>query len=71
MPDIKPRKGFETGGTITNAKEWETLEYYWMDKTVQERLEGLWLMVQMQLITNGMSDRLDKTVAGDRLKDNF
>lgn len=68
--EIKYRKGFETGGKINNAEEWEKLEYYWMDKSFEDRMNGLWGLVEIYLTMNNLPARLDKSIAGRRVQEN-
>ena len=62
----KVRKGFETGGKINSAGEWEELEFYWLDKSFEERMKGLFGLIEIYLAMNNLPSRLDKSVAGRR-----
>ena len=60
------RKGFEAGAKISSAKEWEELDYYWIDKSFEERMKGLYALIENYIIMNNLSLRLDKSIAGKR-----
>jgi hypothetical protein len=66
----KSRKGFETGGKISSAEEWEELEYYWVDKSFEERMQGLFGLIEIYLAMNSLPLRLDKSIAGRRNREN-
>ena len=71
MENQKPlRKGFESGGKINNAKEWEELDYYWLDKSFEERMKGLWGLVEIYLTINNLPLRIDKNICGKRIPEN-
>lgn len=67
---LEPREGFETAGKIASAREWEELDNYWLDKSFEERMKGLFGLIEIYLKMNNLPDRIDFTIAGKRLSNN-
>ena len=62
------RKGFETGRIVNSISDWEEDLYYYADKSIEERLEGLTKLIECFIDLNKLPDKLDKSVVKVNVK---
>lgn len=65
---INLRKGFEKARICNDATDWEEDLYFYSEKNINERMEGLTSLVNQYIFMFNLPERLEKSIAKPLVK---